>query len=113
MGSKARDDLPEPDRPVMTSRASRGISTSMFFRLCSRAPRTTSLLPSILPCMGPTIAPGGGAGRLVQHIVPRLGKSDSLARTQGEQPFFATHLATRKKSDLHRDRKSTRLNSSH
>src|SRR6476646_8403618 len=40
MVSKASDDLPEPDRPVMTVSVSRGISTSMFFRLCSRAPRT-------------------------------------------------------------------------
>ncbi len=40
MVSKASDDLPEPDRPVMTTSRSRGMSTSMFFRLCSRAPRT-------------------------------------------------------------------------
>src|SRR4051794_12756213 len=40
MVSKARLDLPEPDRPVITVRLSRGISTSMSFRLCSRAPRT-------------------------------------------------------------------------
>ena len=33
--------LPLPDRPVMTIRRSRGNSTSMFLRLCSRAPRTT------------------------------------------------------------------------
>jgi hypothetical protein len=35
--SKASVDLPEPDTPVMTVKRSRGISTSMFFRLCSRA----------------------------------------------------------------------------
>src|SRR6185437_13170285 len=39
MVSKASDDLPEPDRPVNTASLSRGISTSMFLRLCSRAPR--------------------------------------------------------------------------
>src|SRR4029077_21248438 len=39
MVSKARLDLPEPDRPVSTVNVSRGISTSMFLRLCSRAPR--------------------------------------------------------------------------
>src|ERR1700755_311136 len=39
MVSKARDDLPEPDRPVNTTSLSRGISRSTFFRLCSRAPR--------------------------------------------------------------------------
>ena len=34
------DDLPEPERPVNTTSASRGISRSTFLRLCSRAPRT-------------------------------------------------------------------------
>src|SRR5215470_17384819 len=38
MVSKASEDFPEPDRPVNTTSLSRGISTSMFFRLCSRAP---------------------------------------------------------------------------
>src|SRR5688500_17189858 len=41
MVSNASDDLPEPDMPVMTTSLSRGISTSMFFRLCARAPLTT------------------------------------------------------------------------
>src|SRR3954447_14725802 len=36
----ARDDLPDPDTPVNTTRASRGMSTSAFFRLWVRAPRT-------------------------------------------------------------------------
>src|SRR5690242_19644120 len=40
MVSKAREDLPEPDRPVMTVSVSRGMSTSIPLRLCSRAPRT-------------------------------------------------------------------------
>src|SRR5438046_9669665 len=39
MVSKASEDLPEPDSPVKTASLSRGISTSMFLRLCSRAPR--------------------------------------------------------------------------
>src|SRR5260370_13556579 len=43
MVSNAREDLPEPERPVMTVRLFRGISTLMFFRLCCRAPRITSL----------------------------------------------------------------------
>src|SRR3954454_16147266 len=43
MVSKARDDLPDPDSPVMTTSLSRGISTSTFLRLCSRAPLTTIL----------------------------------------------------------------------
>src|SRR6185436_17608270 len=41
MVSNASDDLPEPDRPVITTSLSRGISTSMFLRLCSRAPLMT------------------------------------------------------------------------
>src|SRR3954447_10632172 len=41
MVSKASDDLPEPDRPVMTTSASRGSSTVTSLRLCSRAPATT------------------------------------------------------------------------
>src|SRR5260370_33675991 len=40
MVSNASEDLPEPDRPVITVRLSRGISTSTFLRLCARAPRT-------------------------------------------------------------------------
>src|SRR5580692_11643563 len=40
--SKARLDLPDPDSPVNTIMASRGRSREMSFRLCSRAPRTTS-----------------------------------------------------------------------
>src|SRR5215468_4865359 len=39
MVSKASEDLPEPERPVNTTSLSRGISTSTFLRLCSRAPR--------------------------------------------------------------------------
>src|SRR5262245_41554539 len=40
MVSNARDDLPEPDKPVITTSWSRGRSTSMFLRLWTRAPRT-------------------------------------------------------------------------
>src|SRR5258708_3140466 len=40
MVSKASEDLPDPERPVMTTSRSRGMSTSTFLRLCSRAPRT-------------------------------------------------------------------------
>src|SRR3954470_9768460 len=40
MVSNASDDLPEPDRPVMTTSLCRGMSTSIFLRLWTRAPRT-------------------------------------------------------------------------
>src|SRR5450432_1206871 len=41
MVSNASDDFPEPESPVITTSLSRGISTSMFLRLCSRAPLMT------------------------------------------------------------------------
>src|SRR5215467_296824 len=37
MVSNASEDLPDPLKPVMTTSLSRGISTSIFLRLCSRA----------------------------------------------------------------------------
>src|SRR5436309_7550624 len=37
--SKARVDLPDPDKPVTTTSWSRGMSIERFLRLCSRAPR--------------------------------------------------------------------------
>src|SRR5215510_3655445 len=46
MVSKASEDLPEPERPVNTISRSRGISTSMFLRLCSRAPRMAMMRAS-------------------------------------------------------------------
>src|SRR3546814_7183234 len=33
------EDLPDPDRPVITVSLSRGRSSETFFRLCVRAPR--------------------------------------------------------------------------
>src|ERR1700683_2925567 len=47
MVSKAREDLPDPLNPVTTVRVLRGISTSMFLRLCWRAPRTEILVIAI------------------------------------------------------------------
>ena len=38
MVSKAREDLPEPDRPVMTTNRFLGISKEIFFRLWTLAP---------------------------------------------------------------------------
>src|SRR5579884_2626730 len=42
MVSKASEDLPEPDSPVMQTSELRGRRTVMSLRLCSRAPWTTS-----------------------------------------------------------------------
>src|SRR5215831_4593510 len=44
MVSKARLDLPDPESPVTTTSLSRGISTEMFLRLCTRAPCTEMLV---------------------------------------------------------------------
>src|ERR1039457_3916432 len=46
MVSNAREDLPEPLKPVMTTSLSRGMFSVRFLRLCSRAPpmRMNSLL---------------------------------------------------------------------
>src|SRR5882762_4001524 len=41
MVSKARDDLPDPDRPVKTMRRLRGSTRSICLRLCSAAPLMT------------------------------------------------------------------------
>src|SRR6478609_9812393 len=51
MVSKASEDLPEPLSPVMTVRLLRGISTSIFFRLCWRAPCTV-IRSNIVRCSG-------------------------------------------------------------
>src|SRR5580698_984432 len=51
MVSKASDDFPEPESPVITTRRSRGISRLIFLRLCSRAPRIISL--SAMTLRGP------------------------------------------------------------
>src|SRR5215831_5282761 len=59
MVSNARLDLPEPERPVMTTSRSRGISTEMFLRLCTRAPCTATLARAL-----GFAARLGGLGRL-------------------------------------------------
>ena len=39
----ASEDLPDPDTPAMPTILFSGMSTSMFFRLCTFAPRTSIL----------------------------------------------------------------------
>src|SRR5699024_122139 len=51
MVSNASEDLPEPDRPVKTIKASRGMLRFTFFRLCSRAPWTTIRSGSCSPAV--------------------------------------------------------------
>ena len=47
MVSNAREDLPEPERPVITTSLSLGMVTSTFLRLCSLAPFITISLIGI------------------------------------------------------------------
>src|SRR5690606_9960507 len=61
MVSNASDDLPEPDRPVITISRSRGRSRSMFLRLWVRAPRMRMVSIAI---GGGDLGSGGGGRRL-------------------------------------------------
>src|SRR5699024_8943176 len=47
--SKARDDLPDPDRPVNTTMEPRGRALSSFYRLCALAPLTHRVSSSETP----------------------------------------------------------------
>src|SRR6476646_9911 len=78
MVSKASEDLPEPLRPVITVRLLRGISTSMFLRLCWRAPWTEICFSIGKPERGRTdiycrVIRGGGAmdGNAVCLLISR------------------------------------------
>src|SRR5438445_3703497 len=97
MVSKANEDLPDPERPVITMSLSRGRTRSRFLRLCSRAPlmmmeresgivvhcnrrNRTSQAPLVilsaakdlpLPCEGE----GEGEGDSSVHPEPVLSKS--------------------------------------
>src|SRR5229473_5919940 len=72
MVSKASEDLPEPERPVMTVREFRGISTLIFLRLCWRAPRITSLVRPMRRS-----APSTGALALSRYTEPKITSHNS------------------------------------
>src|SRR5947199_9796041 len=74
MVSNASDDLPEPDSPVMTVRLWRGISTLMFLRLCSRAPRTINASLDI------DLEASGAPVRRSTLLVTRSGDQGAVAR---------------------------------
>src|SRR6185369_3824325 len=52
MVSNASEDFPDPLRPVITVRVLRGISTSIFFKLCWRAPCTVIRSNICVNCEG-------------------------------------------------------------
>src|SRR5690606_7580215 len=94
MVSKASEDFPEPDKPVMTTSLSRGSATSMFLRLCSRAPRTWIFGPAtskgiglLIRGRGSAIADRDSSGKascriecinLLQYGIPHLEKRGSF-----------------------------------
>src|SRR5262249_11229000 len=91
MVSKASDDLPDPDRPVITTSLLRGISTSIFLRLCSRAPLTTMrsienpLLRGPRADGGPHYNTSGGSlGSTARTLVPRHREDDGMDDTNAD-----------------------------
>src|SRR5215204_2893112 len=79
MVSKASEDLPEPERPVMTTSLSRGMSTSMFLRLWTRAPRT-----AIQSC---AIGPGVSAKSKTAILSPTCAIRASVGTRPAELPL--------------------------
>src|SRR5579863_4075488 len=79
MVSKARLDLPEPDSPVNTIMASRGRSSETSFRLCSRAPRTTSRSATA------PLSTGSGNG-YTDRLAMVAGGSDIFRGLRGRPP---------------------------
>src|SRR6185295_10671265 len=81
--SKASDDLPDPLSPVITTSRSRGIVTSMFLRLCSRAPLITIELcirGEIIACEPGCLDKPG------RQVLPRLdGTCGYTARSEGNR----------------------------
>src|SRR5437870_2409638 len=79
MVSKARLDLPEPERPVTTMSLSRGISTDTFFRLCTRAPCTAIVVRAAWLAAGAVLIatlpfPQIDERLLLHHDVAHLGE---------------------------------------
>src|SRR5215470_4018155 len=102
MVSKASEDLPEPERPVNTTSLSRGISTSMFLRLCSRAPRMVMARELVAVCWRRAFKissisefPGADARDLRAHV-PRRGQARNIGRTGGD---FQCSVAAINKGD--------------
>src|SRR5690606_36374749 len=93
MVSKASEDLPEPERPVITISLSRGKRTSIFLRLCSLAPRMTISRLGLELSVIVSKRPRG---------VGRRGAGDKILNGRGKRPV---HLSTtcdrRKVSPLH------------
>src|SRR5581483_1832422 len=77
MVSNARLDLPEPESPVMTISRSRGSSSEIFFRLCTRAPCTAMVVRALGFAGAPAVLPDIGRVRSAEegqfvdvHVTP-------------------------------------------
>jgi hypothetical protein len=91
MVSKANVDFPDPDRPEITMILSRGNSTSIFFRLCSRAPFITIFFVTVLhlPDFPQSDSPPGVSTRVMEtiylsHVLKSL-SLHSIAHQNGGQ----------------------------
>src|SRR5271154_1067578 len=89
MVSKASEDLPEPDRPVITVRVLRGISTLIFFRLCCRAPRTTSLVRPMFSAALPPQEPLAHSRDTATRITFNISRMYSMRSINGDEKGFS------------------------
>src|SRR3954451_20825665 len=84
MVSKASDDFPDPERPVKTISFSRGSSSETVWRLCSRAPRMTSLSDTSREYRcSPVTGRGLRTGSTRVHdedLVPRAGRPRGVGK---------------------------------
>src|SRR5690606_28764917 len=93
MVSKAREDLPEPDRPVMTISRSRGRSRSMFLRVWVRAPRMRMV--SIAIWQGPGWDSGGWEAGGRQAYRPAYRPVMRFSRSRGRSRSMFVRLWVR------------------
>ena len=71
MVSKANEDLPEPERPVITTSLFLGISSETFFKLCTRAPRMMSLSRTFSRARRPALEEESRLGVFALEGAPR------------------------------------------
>src|SRR6266542_215918 len=99
MVSKASDDFPEPDGPVMTVNVRRGISTSNPLRLFCRAPLTTMLSFTAFNLVCGGRRPGSASPALSPLAGRRCAAACALATTwpdsaePGRLPSKSAHIS--------------------
>src|SRR5262245_8734651 len=80
MVSNARLDFPEPERPVTTTRQSRGISSEMFLRLWTRAPWTPIVVRAARGAAGTRVSgcrvSGSSGRRTGSEVIRRLSRME-------------------------------------